>query len=230
MTALAILAGILPDPAGLIRSGGFWLLIAIVFAESGLLIGFFLPGDSLLFAAGMVGAGSFSEAFGGGKVEFAYPFWVVLLGIFLAAFIGDQVGYHIGKKAGPALFRREDSRLFKQAYVVKTQEFFDRHGPRAIILARFVPIVRTFCPVVAGVGRMDYRRFVTFDLIGALLWGVGVTLLGYFLGRIPIIQQHIELALLLLVAVSLSPLLIEFLRHRMKRDGGDAASDHHAAS
>ena len=230
MNTLVLLAGIVPDPASLIRKGGFWLLIAIVFAESGLLIGFFLPGDSLLFAAGMVGAGSFSEAFGGGKVEFAYPFWVVLVAIFLAAFLGDQVGYHIGKKAGPALFRREDSRLFKQAYVTKTQEFFDRHGPRAIILARFVPIVRTFCPVVAGVGRMDYRRFVLFDFIGAVLWGIGVTLLGYFLGRIPVVQQHIEIALLLLVAVSVSPLIVEFVRHRMKKSDDGAPQDPAAAA
>lgn len=222
----SLLAASLLDPAELLKAGGFVLLLAIVFAESGLLIGFFLPGDSLLFIAGMVAAGTFSSAFPSvGEVTFGVPLWVLLGGIFLAAFAGDQVGYAFGRKVGPALFRRDDSRLFKKAYVDKAQSFFEHHGPRAIVLARFVPVVRTFCPVVAGVGHMEYRTFVRFNVIGAFLWGVGVTLLGYFLGSVPLVRDHIEIALLLVVAVSFGPMLFEFLRHRRNRsaDGSPTA-------
>jgi len=215
-----LLASVL-DPAELLRKGGFVLLLAIVFAESGLLIGFFLPGDSLLFAAGMVAAGTFDEAFGNsGGLQF--NIWLLLGGVFLAAFLGDQVGYAFGTKAGPALFKREDSKLFKRSHVEKAQTFFDRHGPRAIILARFVPVIRTFCPIVAGVGRMEYRTFVRYNLIGAFVWGVGVTLLGYFLGSIPIIQEHIEIALLVVVGVSVMPIAVEFIRHRRQKAASES--------
>jgi membrane-associated protein len=194
------------DPEQLITKGGYLLLFGIVFAESGLLIGFFLPGDSLLFVAGMAAAGSL------GRVKM--DLWVVLIGVFVAAVAGDQVGYLFGRKVGPSLFKRPDSRLFKHENVEKAQKFFDRHGPRAIVLARFVPIVRTFCPIVAGVGHMEYGVFVRYNLVGGLLWGVGVTLLGYFLGNVPIVKDNLEIALLAIVAVSLLPVAIEFLRHR----------------
>ncbi|MHB1137585.1 MAG: VTT domain-containing protein [Microthrixaceae bacterium] len=205
------------DPEKLIRSGGYILLFAIVFAESGLLIGFFLPGDSLLFVAGMAAAGTFAR----GEDPIQFNIWVVLLGVFIAAVVGDQVGYAFGKKAGPALFRRPDSRLFKQDHLEKAQGFFLRHGPRAIVLARFVPIVRTFCPVVAGAGQMEYRVFVRYNILGGLLWGIGVTTMGYFLGNIAIVKDNIEIALLLVVAVSLLPIVFEVVRSRRHREPSD---------
>ena len=159
------------DPQKLLETFGLLGLFAIIFAESGLLIGFFLPGDSLLFTAGLFAA----------KGTFNLP--VVLVGCFLAAVIGDQVGYVFGKRVGPSIFRRPNSRLFKQEYVLKADEFFERHGPKTIVLARFVPVVRTFVPVLAGVGKMHYRTFITYNIVGGLLWAVGITTLGYALGR-----------------------------------------------
>lgn len=196
------------DPERLIESFGSWALLGvciIVFVESGLLVGFFLPGDSLLFTAGLLTATGF----------ISLPLWLVCVAIFLAAFIGDQVGYLIGRKAGPAIFRRPDSRFFKQEYVDRTHAFFERYGGRSIILARFVPIVRTFVPVAAGVGKMDYRHFVAFNVIGAFLWGVGVTVLGYFLGQVEWVHENIEIVLVGIVALSVLPIVVEVLRHRM---------------
>lgn len=213
MSTLATVFALLPDwldPQKIISRGGYVLIFGIIFAESGLLVGFFLPGDSLLFTAGMFAAGTFSKTFP--NVDF--NIWVLLVGVFLAAVAGDQVGYVFGRKAGPALFSRPDSRFFKQEHLEKAQEFFERHGPRAIVLARFVPIVRTFCPIVAGAGHMEYRTFVRFNVVGGFLWGIGVTLLGYYLGNVSIIADHVEIALLLVVAVSLVPVGIEMLRSR----------------
>lgn len=224
MLTLATLFALLPDwldPEKLIRSGGYILLFAIVFAESGLLIGFFLPGDSLLFIAGMASAGAFRT----GTDSIHFNIWVVLIGVFIAAVAGDQVGYLFGRKAGPTLFRRPDSRFFKQEHLEKAQEFFESHGPRAIVLARFVPVVRTFCPIVAGAGQMEYKTFVRFNVIGGFLWGVGVTTLGYFLGNVAIIRDNIEIALLLVVAVSLIPIAIEVLKSRREKK---RAEDHAA--
>jgi membrane-associated protein len=196
------------EPERLIESFGSWALLGvcvIVFVESGLLVGFFLPGDSLLFTAGLLTATGF----------ISLPLWLVCITIFLAAFIGDQVGYMIGRTAGPAVFKRPDSRLFKQEHVDRTHAFFERYGGRAVILARFVPIVRTFVPVAAGVGRMSYRHFVSYNVIGAFLWGVGVTVLGYFLGQVEWVHQNIELVLVLIVALSVTPIAIEVLRHKL---------------
>ncbi|CAB4554122.1 unannotated protein [freshwater metagenome] len=202
------------DPEKLIRSGGYILLFAIIFAESGLLIGFFLPGDSLLFIAGMASAGTLVHQAGADAIHL--NIWVVLIGVFIAAVAGDQVGYAFGNKTGPALFKRPDSRFFKHEHLEKAQNFFDVHGPKAIVLARFVPVVRTFCPIVAGAGKMEYRVFLRYNLIGGLLWGVGVTLLGFFLGNIPIVRNNIEIALLMVVGISILPIAIEFLRSRSK--------------
>ncbi|HNB94599.1 MAG TPA: VTT domain-containing protein [Microthrixaceae bacterium] len=213
MLNLAPLFALLPDwldPEKIISRGGYLLIFAIVFAESGLLIGFFLPGDSLLFTAGMFAAGTFEDKLP--NVQF--NIWVLCLGVFIAAVAGDQVGYLFGRKAGPALFSRPDSRFFKQEHLEKAQSFFEHHGPRAIVLARFVPIVRTFCPIVAGAGQMEYGTFVRFNVVGGFLWGVGVTLLGYFLGNVPLIADNIELALLMVVAVSLIPIAIEVIKSR----------------
>lgn len=195
------------DPEKLITRGGYAFVFLVIFAESGLLIGFFLPGDSLLFTAGMFAAGAFSSTV-------RLNIWVLLVGVFLAAVIGDQVGYVFGRKVGPALFRREDSRIFKQAHVTKAQLFFDKHGPKALILARFVPIVRTFTPIVAGVAHMDYPLFVRYNVIGGLLWGVGVTSLGYFLGSVPFVKNNFEIAIFAVIAVSLVPVVVEVIRSR----------------
>lgn len=197
------------DIEGWLESGGVLLLAAIVFAESGLLVGFFLPGDSLLFIAGFLSSSA------GGEVLPALP--IVAAVTFVAAVAGDQVGYLFGRRMGPTLFDRDRSRLFNPANVQRAQDFFDRYGARTIVLARFVPVVRTFAPIVAGVGKMHYRTFVTFNLIGGLLWGVGITTLGHYLGEISWIENNIEIALVAIVVVSVLPMAIEILKHRRAR-------------
>ena len=200
------------DPDHLIRTFGMVGIMAIVFAESGLLVGFFLPGDSLLFTAGLLVA----------TTSLLPPLWLVVLLIVVAAIAGDQVGYLIGKKAGPRVFQRPDSRFLRPEHVDKAYAFFEKYGGRAIILARFVPIVRTFTPVVAGVSAMHYRTFVTYNVIGGLLWGVGVTVLGYFLGQIDFVAANIEFILLGIVAVSVLPIVVELLRARRHSGSSDA--------
>jgi membrane-associated protein len=194
------------NPETLINKGGLALVMAIIFAETGLLIGFFLPGDSLLFISGYLS----------GRTTGAHlpSLGIVVPALIVCAFIGNEVGYQIGKRIGPALFNRADSRLFRQANVAKAQEFFDRHGSKALVLARFVPIVRTFIPILAGVGLMDRKRFTSANAIGAVLWAGGVTVLGYFLGKVSWIKNNIEIALLLMVAISLVPVALEFMKHR----------------
>ena len=204
------------DPETLLSKGGLLLLFVIIFAESGLLIGFFLPGDSLLFTAGAVAAGVFADEL----PNLHFNIWVVMIGCFLAAVIGDQVGYFIGKSAGPRLFNREDSRFFKRSHVDKGTEFFDKHGGRAIVLARFVPIVRTFVPTIAGVSDMRYRDFFRYNIVGGMLWGAGVTVLGYLFGQIDVVKNNLEVALVGVVGISLLPIAIEVLKHRRS-----AASD-----
>lgn len=194
---------------GFIEDYGVWALGAIcvvIIIETGLLFPF-LPGDSLLFTAGLFA--------GTGEGELGLPIWAVASIIGLAAFIGPQSGYWIGRLTGPKIFNRPDSRFFKQAYVDRTHAFFERYGGRAIVMAQFVPFVRTYIPVAAGVGKMPYRRFVKFNVIGALGWGVGVTLLGYWLGNFPVVKENIEVALILVVAVSLLPMAFEFIKHRL---------------
>jgi membrane-associated protein len=189
-----------------LQNGGILLLALIVFAESGLLIGFFLPGDSLLFLAGF-----FSSDAGGNHLP---PLPITALVVFLAAVAGDQVGYLFGRGVGPSLFHRPESRFFKPAHVDRAHAFLEKHGPKTIVLARFVPIVRTFAPIVAGVGKMRYRVFVTYNFVGAFLWGVGLTTLGYFVGQVSWVKDNIEIASVLIVALSVVPVAIEFLRHR----------------
>jgi len=189
-----------------LEQGGLALAALIVFAESGLLIGFFLPGDSLLFVAGFLS----SDA--GNNVMPPLP--VTAGVIFVAAVVGDQVGYLFGRKVGPSLFEREKSRLFNPTNVERAHAFFERRGSVAIVMARFIPIVRTFTPIVAGVARMNYRTFVTFNVIGGLLWGVGVTTLGYFLGEIDFVKNNLEIAAVVIVAISVLPIVFEFMRHR----------------
>ncbi|QBJ91656.1 hypothetical protein D0Z67_16090 [Streptomyces seoulensis] len=194
------------DPNYLLDTYSIWGLLLIVFAESGLLIGFFLPGDSLLFTAGLL--------ITSGQLDF--PLWGAIALICAAAILGDQAGYMFGKKVGPSLFNRPDSRLFKQENVIKAHEFFEKYGPKSLVLARFVPIVRTFTPIVAGVSGMRYRSFLTFNVIGGVLWGAGVTLLGSWLGNIGVVKDNIEAMLILIVLISVIPIAIEFLRARGK--------------
>jgi membrane-associated protein len=188
---------------------GPWALVGvllIIFAETGLLIGFFLPGDSLLFMLGaFVGANTIKQSI-----------WLVLPLVFLAATLGTQSGYFIGHVSGPKIFNKPDSRFFKQEYVERSQAFFDKHGGPAIILAQFVPIVRTFTPVIAGVAKMRYRHFFAYNIIGALLWGCGVTLLGFAFGNVSFIQSHIDVILVAIVVISVLPMVIAALRGRSK--------------
>jgi Uncharacterized membrane-associated protein len=195
------------QPDSIIAWLGPWAVLGlalIVFAECGLLLGFFLPGDSLLFTAGLFVANGSIKA----------PLWVVALVLVAAAFAGNVVGYYIGRAAGPAIFDRPKSRLFKPQHVQKTQEFFNKYGNRAIVLGRFVPIVRTFITVMAGVGKMSPRRYLTYSLIGGVAWAAGVTLLGFWLGQFEFVKNNIELMLILIVALSLLPIIIEVLRSR----------------
>jgi len=197
-------------PENLIQTFGAFAVLgvaAIVFIETGLLVGFFLPGDSLLFTTGLLVATDVIQT----------PIWIVVLVLGVAAFLGDQVGYQIGRASGPRIFNRPNSRFFRQEYVDKTSEYFERYGGRTIIIARFVPIVRTFAPVVAGVGEMRYRTFVVYNLIGALLWGVGVTLLGYWLGQFEFVQTYLEPILIAIVVISVVPIAVELLRARTRK-------------
>ncbi|RIV37819.1 DedA family protein [Micromonospora radicis] len=207
-------------PEWLISTFGLIGILVIVFAESGLLIGFFLPGDSLLFTTGLLVAdGQYLR----------YPLWLVCLLITVAAIAGDQVGYLFGRKVGPALFRRPNSRLFKQENLLKAHDFFEKYGARSVVLARFVPIVRTFTPIVAGVSRMNYRTFVIYNVVGGILWGTGVTVLGYFLGQIPFVKTNIEYILIAIVAISVLPIAVELLRARLAAKRGVTAQERAAA-
>lgn len=207
------------DPEWLLNAFGSFALVGaciIVFVETGLLVGFLLPGDSLLFTLGLLIATGIVDT----------PIAIAAAAVGVSAFLGDQVGYLIGKKAGPKIFNRPDSRFFKQEYVDKTYAYFDKYGGRTIVLARFVPIVRTFAPVVAGVSKMHYRTFVTYNVVGAVAWGVGVTLLGFWLGRIEFVQTYIEPILLGIVFLSVVPIAVELLRAR-SRNRNAAYDDEH---
>lgn len=202
-----------PDLEPLLERGApiFLLVVAaIIFAESGLLFGFFLPGDSLLFSAGLVVALA-------GRPNLA----LLILIVFIAAVLGDQVGYMFGNKVGPSIFRRPDSRFFKQENVTKSHEFFEKHGPKALILARFVPIVRTFTPILAGVSSMRYRTFVTFNVVGGAIWSVLGILLGYGLGkRFPELETYITPIIIFIIFLSLIPVFIEIRKSRLRARAG----------
>src|SRR4051794_1484246 len=192
------------DTQHLLNTFGLIGLMLIIFAETGLLVGFFLPGDSLLFTAGLVSAGGLAG------VTLA-PLWLLLILLPLVAIAGNLVGYWIGYRAGPAVFNRPNSRLFKAEYVEQAHAFFEKYGARTILLARFVPIVRTFATVMAGASRMDFRVYATYSVIGGILWAGGVTALGYWLRHGDVIPQNIELFPLSIVAVSLVPVSIQLL-------------------
>jgi len=195
------------DPNSIVTDFGLIGIAVILFAECGLMVGFFLPGDTLLFAAGvLVKKGTFDQ-----------PLWFVILVEAVAAISGNLVGYEIGRRGGPAVFNKPESRLFKPEYVERTQAFFDRYGPMAIVLGRFVPVVRTFITVMAGAGRMDFRTYATYSVLGGLLWTVSVTMLGYFLGNVAFIADHIELLLIGGVLVSVFPVGFGLFRHSRSR-------------
>ena len=190
----------------LVRWGGYVVLVAIVFTETGLLVGFFLPGDSLLITAGLVAAS------GGLDI-----WWLNLL-LAAAAIGGDSVGYAIGARIGPRLFTREKSWVFNPRHVVRTREFYARHGAKTIVIARFVPIIRTFAPVVAGVGQMSYRRFLLYNVAGGLGWVLSMTWAGYLLGNVvPNIDRHIHVVVIVVIVLSVIPIAIEILRERRRR-------------
>lgn len=204
-----IVASVL-NPQSLITSLGSLALIGVVgiiFAECGLLIGFFLPGDSLLFVTGLLIAQGFIHS----------PLWLVCVLLSIAAVAGNIVGYWIGRKAGPAIFNRPDSRFFKQEYVERAHHFFTRYGKRAIVMGRFVPIVRTFLTVTAGVARMNPRVYNAYSVIGGVLWAAGVTILGHQLGKVTVIKNNIELISIAIVVVSFIPVALELLRNRRSR-------------
>ena len=200
-----------------VEKGGLVVLAVILFAESGLLVGFFLPGDSLLFFAGFL-----SSKAGGNHLP-ALP-WVALTAS-AAAILGDQVGYMIGRRFGPTVFDRPKSRFFNPESVVKAEAFFEKYGPKTILLARFVPIVRTFVPTVAGAGRMRYRTFLTYNLLGGVLWGAGITTLGFFLGEIKVVKNNIEIAAIVIVGLSVLPIAIELFRHRKAAKAAASSTD-----
>ena len=182
----------------------FVVACLMIFSETGLLVGFFLPGDSLLFALGLF--------IGRGNID--VPLWLAVTVLSICAFAGDQTGYWIGRKLGPAVFNRPNSKLFKQENVTKAHEFFEHYGSRAVILAHFVPIMRTFIPVAAGIGKMSWRKYTSFNVIGILGWTVGVTLLGSWLGGFDVVRKNIEIALILFVVISFIPIGLEILRSR----------------
>ncbi len=182
------------DLVSLIKTAGYLGIFGIVFLESGLLIGFFFPGDSLLFTAGFLASQGYLNI------------GVLILGCFVFAVLGDSIGYYIGAKLGPKLFTKDDSIFFKKKHLEKAQSFYDKHGGKTIILARFIPVIRAFAPVVAGAGKMDYKRFVTFNLAGGVLWAIGVTSAGYYLGSlIPDVDKYLLPIVGLIVIASILP-------------------------
>jgi len=189
----------------LILWGGYALMVAIVFTETGLLVGLFLPGDSLLITAGLIAATG------------ALNIWWINVLLMVAAIVGDSVGYAIGARIGPRLFTREKSMLFNPKHVDRTRRFYARYGAKTIVIARFVPIVRTFAPVLAGVGQMPYRRFLSYNVFGGIGWVAGMTWTGYFLGSaIPDIKSHIHKVVLVVIVLSVIPIVIEVLRERRR--------------
>lgn len=191
------------DPIALIQTGGYIGISFLIFAESGLLIGIFFPGDSLLFAAGLLAAGNILS------------FGPLLILVILAAILGDSVGYWFGAKAGQTLLNRPDSRFFKHEYIERTETFYQKYGGRAVVLARFVPIVRTIAPILAGVSSMTYRTFLSYNIVGGCLWGAGMTSLGYFLGSVIPNSEHYILPIsLVIIVLSFLPVLIESIQKR----------------
>jgi membrane-associated protein len=215
---------LISTPEGLkfiIGWGGIPIMTLIVFGETGLLIGFFLPGDSLLFIAGFLASPA-----GGEVINIA----VLNLILMAAAIVGDTVGYWIGNRAGPAIFNRPQSRFFRRDHLLAAHAFYEKHGGKTIILARFMPIVRTFAPVVAGAASMGYRRFIAFNVFGGIGWVFSMTMLGYFLGRIKWVEHNLEKAVILVILLSISPMFIHWLSSRRAKRAEALAASREAAT
>ena len=210
--------GGLLDPNTLLSAFGLLGVLAVVFIETGLLIGFVLPGDSLLFTAGVLVA----------QPTPFVPLWVLLVTVPIAAALGDQCGYLIGRAAGPAVFDRPGARRIGPHQLARAQAFFDKYGPRTVVLARFVPVVRTVVPVMAGASGMRYRRFLSYNIIGALLWGAGVPFLGYLLGGVEFVRAHIEIILVAVVLVSILPIVVSVTLRSIRGRAGRRAAEHAA--
>lgn len=218
----AVPSGLIPwlDPAAIIQAAGPWALLVvclIVFAETALLVGFILPGDTLLVITGLL---TFTGTMTAERAGILIPIWIVCLSIAFAAFLGGEVGYLIGHKAGPRIFERRESGLFSKENVIRTNKFFDRFGPLAVIVARFVPVVRTFTPIAAGVGHMNYRKYSLYNAVGAVIWGAGLTFAGFLLGYIPVladfVTEYIDLILLFAVACAIVPTAYHYIRSVLK--------------
>lgn len=194
------------DLAALIQTVGLLGVYTIVFVESGLLIGFFLPGDSLLFTAGFLSSQGF------------FDITLLTIGAFIAAVIGDSVGYYIGHKFGRQLFQKEDSLLFQKSHLKTAEAFYEKHGGKTIIMARFMPFIRTFAPVVAGIGQMKYSTFLSYNIVGGALWAIGITLGGYFFGNIPIVKQNFEKVIFLIIFASVAPAAYHILKDEGARN------------
>jgi membrane-associated protein len=195
------------DLISIIKVGGYLAVGGIVFAESGLLVGFFLPGDSLLFTAGFLASQGYLNIV------------ALIIVTFVAAVVGDTVGYLFGKKVGPKIFTRDESIFFDKQHIARAQKFYDAHGGKAVTLARFMPVVRTFAPIVAGVGQMPYRSFVFYNVLGALLWAVGLPLVGFFAGSyIPNVDKYLMPIIAGILLLSVSPAIVHLIRHKHDRD------------
>jgi membrane-associated protein len=203
MHSLSELFNRLRDVSGLVQAAGYTGMAAIIFAETGLLVGFFLPGDSLLVSAGLLGSQGYIDV------------WLLGLILSVAAVAGDTVGYSIGKASGPRLFTREDSLLFNRKHLMRAHAFYERHGGKTIIIARFMPIIRTFAPVVAGIGEMRYARFLAYNVVGGVAWVWSMLLIGLFLGRaFPGVAKHIDLLIAVIVFLSILPAIIARLKSK----------------
>jgi membrane-associated protein len=191
--------------SAIIQTFGAWtyvILFLIIFAETGLVAAPFLPGDSLLFAVGTFAAlGSIN-------------IWLVYVILLIAAILGDSLNYSIGKFIGPKVFKKKDSKIFKKAYIDKTEKFYEKYGPKAIVIARFVPIVRTFAPFIAGVGKMEYSKFLFYNVFGGFIWVTLLLFLGFFFGNIPIIRENFEVAIFVIIILSFLPMIYEYWKHK----------------
>lgn len=216
MSSLPDLFHQLTDVRQLVQAGGYVGLTLIIFAETGLLIGFFLPGDSLIVTAGLLAA----------QPQFGLHIWLLGLLLTVAAILGNSLGYAIGKYSGPRLFTRDDSLLFKKKHLFRAREFYEKHGGKTLVLARFMPIVRTFVPVVAGMAEMDYKSYTAYNVLGAVLWIWSMLFIGFVLGRyIPGVEHHIEKVIIAVIIVSLLPGLISWRREKARAAAARPATD-----
>lgn len=211
------------NPEFYINNGGFWLILFIIFAETGLFVGFFLPGDSLLFVSGIYAVTIITETFGSTGSDFLDT-TILASAVAIAAVIGNEVGYWFGRKAGPALYKREDSLLFKKKYLFQAHDFFEQHGALAVIMARFLPVVRTFTPIVAGIVKMDKTRFLIDNIIGAFLWSFSLIFAGHYLDKLFMdqfgidLKSHLEMIIIIIVLITTVPIIIKFFFGKIKQE------------